>query len=375
MTHRPPGSPILCLDLGGTWFRSGLLDENDELHPLTKTPALSVRTHPQPPAVLQAMLVEHIVATATRARDAHGCTALAISLGAAINGRTGLVIGSAPLWGPGRHPLPLGQILADRLPRLPVHVINDVSALAHTLRARHDHPPGTRKAAAVTVSSGIAYRTIDLDTAHIPLDQRHGLQGEIGHLPAPVRWRDRPLTAVCDCGGTDHVSAFSSGRGITELLRTLPEAAPFRTAADPRATLAAFARGVARGDPRAMALLDLFTLPLARVLLHQATLDPEVSATYLFGGVVDGLGDPYLHSLLRNLNDLGLYEISATDETYFARRVLRGAADGLAGLKGAGLHLRHTQTGLHLRDTRADLHRRDTQAGLHLRHPQAGRQP
>ncbi|MEV0279778.1 ROK family protein [Streptomyces sp. NPDC050610] len=344
MTRRSHGGRILCLDLGGTWFRSGLLDENDELHPLSKTPALSVRTHDKPPAELQAMLVDHIVATATRARAAHGRTALAISLGAAINGRTGLVIGSAPLWGPGRHPLALGRVLTERLPHSPIRVINDVSALAHTLRARRDHPPGTRKAAAVTVSSGIAYRTIDLASAHIPLDHRHGLQGEIGHLPMPVHWRGRPLRAVCDCGGADHVSAFSSGRGIAELLRTLPEAAPFRTAG-PRSALAAFTRSAARGDAPSGELLDLFTLPLARVLLHQATLDPEVSATYLFGGVVEGLGDAYLRSLLKNLDDLGLYEISAADEAYFARRVFLGAADGLAGLKGAGLHLRHTQAG------------------------------
>ncbi|ANW22366.1 ROK family protein [Streptomyces clavuligerus] len=333
---------VLCLDLGGTWFRSAVLDGNNELHLLTRTPALSVHTHAQPPEVLQELLVEHIVAAARTARTDHDCSAVAISLGAAMNGRSGLVLGSGPLWGPGRYPLPLAEILRARLPGLCVGVINDVSALAHAVRSQGGHPPGTRKAAAVTISSGIASRTIHLDRGTIPLDERHGMQGEIGHLPVPVRWRDRVLRTVCDCGGADHVSAVSSGRGIAALLNSLPEAAPFRVG-DPRTTLGLFTRRVSQSDPLARELLDLFTLPLAHVLLHQATLDPEVSATYLFGGVVEGLGDPYLHSLLRNLNTLGLYEISTEDDTYFARRVFRGADDGLAALRGAGLHLRRTR--------------------------------
>ncbi len=82
------------------------------------------------------------------------------------------------------------------------------------------------------------------------------------------------------------------------------------------------------------------TAPLAEVLLVQACLNPEVEYTVLTGGVVDGLGDPYLDSLRGNLGRLGLYGISDRDPDYFAPRILRGRSDGLCALRGAGIHAR-----------------------------------
>ncbi|GIF12712.1 ROK family protein [Actinoplanes teichomyceticus] len=330
--------PILCLDLGGTWFRAGILGADGRLRLVRKTPALSVRNHREPVAKLQQRLVDHIVTATLEADAACGVATVGISLGAALNGRTGEVFGSAPLWGPGRHPMPLTDLLARRLPDVRFGLLNDVTALAHAVRARWAATRPGRRAAAVTVSSGIAYRTIVLESGRIPLEPRYGLQGEIGHLPVDVEWRGSVLRGRCDCGGENHLSAFSSGRGLERLLATLPEARAFREL--PGQPVATFSRRVAGADPAALEILDLFTRPLAKVLLYQATLDPEVGATVLFGGVVEALGAHYLESLVRNLEELGLYGISDRDPQYFRTRIHLGDDDGLAAMRGVGSYLR-----------------------------------
>ncbi|GAA4609634.1 hypothetical protein GCM10023107_92580 [Actinoplanes octamycinicus] len=335
-------SPTLCLDLGGTWFRAGTADRTGRLRLLHRSPAISVRNHHEPVATLQRRLVDYIVTT-TREADLPDGAGVGISLGAALNGRTGEVLGSAPLWGPGRYPFDLTARLRQRLPDIRFHLLNDVTALAHAVRAAHPAPGVSSRAAAVTVSSGIACRTIELGTGRIPLDPVHGLQGEIGHLPVDVRWRGKVRENRCDCGALNHLSAFSSGRGFESLLATLPEATAFRERpGSPGPAVRAFTERVRQGDRHAAELLDLFTLPLAKVLLCHATLDPEVEATFLFGGVVEGLGHHYRESLIRNLEELGLYGITDRDKNHFRNRIFLGDDDGLAALRGIDAYLRNS---------------------------------
>lgn len=331
----------MVFDLGGTHFRAGVLDENDDIVRLSRLPAISRRTSRDPVPTLQNRLISHVVDTASDLAAATPTRLVGVSIGAAVNHTTGRVIGSGPLWGPTMCDFDLASLLGRARPDLTWTVLNDVTALATALLKQLPMDM-VGLAAAATVSSGIAYRTIDLATGAVPVDPAHGLQGEIGHLPAEALWLGRRLAAPCDCGLERHVSSFSSGPGIVRLLRDDPDlAALSRSWADRDApehvVLAAFAGCVRAGDRMARLLLDAVTRPVAHVLLYQATLNPQVIRTVLSGGVVTAFGDDYLRSLLANLADMELYGVAPD---YFPDRIALASPDGFSALRGAGLRAR-----------------------------------
>jgi glucokinase len=332
---RASEQPVLVLDLGGTWFRSGVLTGARDVVEVERSPAITVRSSAGSGEQVRQQIADWLVTTFDRASRRVPFERCAVSLGAAVDARTGRVVGAAPLFGAEQVDWwPEAELSALR-PGVRWTVVNDVSALAYAL-LREEELDQTVTAAAVTISTGIAYRTIELPTGRIPYDSDHGLQGEIGHLPAQVSWDGEPVSARCDCGRPDHVSAFASGRGIAEFLRRVPVS---RWGAE-NADVESFRRSLHSGHVGAVAVLDAVTMPMAQVLLAQATLNPQVERTVLSGGVVDNLGEHYLTSLIGNLNRLGLYGISEEDPGYFARRIVRGDSDGLNALRGAGVYAR-----------------------------------
>jgi len=352
-TARLSRSPVIVFDLGGTRFRAGVLNEDDDVVQLRERPAIGLRTCAAPVPALQRQLVDYVVETAAELASASGVRTAGVSIGAAVNHTTGRVIGSAPLWGSALCDFDLVSQLQRACPGIRWTVLNDVTALATSL-VKQVGTTSSDFAAAVTVSSGIAYRTIDLRTGAIPVDPGNGLQGEIGHLPAEAFWHGRRLDARCDCGAERHVAGFSSGPGIFRLIRDDPELADLASLwqgtsleEGPEAEmrlLEAFAERVRAADEIAESLLDTVTGPLAQVILYQATLNPQVTATVLDGGVVDGFGPAYLRSVLRNLQRFGLYAVSGQDPGYFSQRIRLGRGDGLSALRGAGLRARGTDS-------------------------------
>jgi glucokinase len=336
--------PILVFDIGGTWFRAGLVHADGRAELLDKQPAISIRNCGDSVAGLQRRLVGYI-SEVTQRTSFPGLLRVAVSIGAAVDMKTGHVVASAPLWGPARCDLDLTGVLAGELPEFTWSVVNDVTALAMRL-ITSGAPPGIRHAAALTVSSGIAYRTIDLRTGDIPVDADYGLQGEIGHLPVEVFWRGRRLNARCDCGALRHVSAISSGRAIESLLMRLPGLAELTmSSATTQARIESatdggipgFTVAVAKAEPVAIDFLELVTRPLAYALLYQMTFNPEVRFTVVNGGVAEGLGQPYLNALILNLQQLGLYGVPEQDTGYFLRRIALGNPDGLDAIRGAAV--------------------------------------
>lgn len=328
---------MLVFDLGGTWFRAGLLTGADEIVDLRRARAITAHGS----AAHGDEVRRGILAWLTETYDHAGRTwsvpieLCGVSLGAAMDGRTGQVVAGAPLFGAERTDWWPEAELSRMRPDACWRVVNDVSALAYGL-LKNDDVDQTRTAAALTVSTGIAYRTIELPTGRIPYDRGHGLQGEIGHLPARMVWAGEPVTAVCDCGERDHVSAYASGRGVQAFLCTLRPSTWGACDHD----IDSFAVAVRNGHAGAVAVLDAVTMPLAQVLLAQACLNPDVEHTVVTGGVVDGLGEYYMVSLVGNLDRLGLYGISDRDPDYFARRIVHDQTDGLGALLGAGVYAR-----------------------------------
>lgn len=325
--------PVAVLDVGGTSVRSALLGADDRLHALETHPAPSRFAHPDETMEgLHERLVELLAQQARRVAAAHGGVHLAgVSLGAAVDHRSGLVVGSGPLWGAGSElGFDIDAALARAVPELRWVVANDLTANAVALAAlpecRH-----LRRLVAVAVGTGIGMRTIEVRSGRVATSRDSGMQGEIGHLPVPFALGGRQIALRCDCGGPDHLAAYSSGRALNRLLRLLAdEGAPWLAGAAP--LMEQFKRGLAGGEPSAQELLDAITRPLALTLLSVLTIDADVERIYLSGGVPFAFGQRYLDSLVGQMGEVGLYGRTGSLEG----KVRIADPDGEIGLHGAG---------------------------------------
>ena len=336
------GASIAVFDLGGTWFRWGSYSLSQGLGQCSRVPALNYLSHPDASATeLQEAMLEFILT-----RVSSGVKTAAVSVGAPVNVHTGTVLGSGPLWGPSGGPFPLLERLQRAAPQLKWHLVNDITALlAPYMRA--DEPYS--KTLLVTVSSGIGSRVYDHRARRIPYDGRLGVQGEIGHLACSFEIDGKRINRHCECGGWNHINAFSSGRGIAATLKELPlllqecsELLPESVAewqkADDDYRLKALLAGLEAGTKLATDLLDCFVTPLTRALATALTVDPEIERIVMTGGVVHGLGEHYRVSLQRTFLREGLYQITVYDPDYLRRRVHWEEPDDFSGLRGAGVY-------------------------------------
>ena len=172
---------MIRLDLGGTWFRSGVVDHTGELRdvrPHTRAGALyrseRQRRYLQPANLMQYVLDE--VATRRAEYDPTAHVRVGISLGAAVRQER-------PAWC--LRALRFGVLTRRQIspasceaqPDVSSTIVNDVSAAAMAFAAL-PWGSGAKKLAAVTLSTGIALRTIEYQLVGSPTDRRHGIQGE-----------------------------------------------------------------------------------------------------------------------------------------------------------------------------------------------------
>ena len=343
-------STIAVFDLGGTWFRWGRYSPARGLLHSEREPAINYLLNPDLSSTeLQRALADFIL-TRTRQMQVPGRSELraaSVSVGAPVNANSRTVLGSGPLWGPTAGPFPLEEILSREMPGLQWHVVNDVTAL---LAPYTEGPTSHRKTLLITVSSGVAGRLYDHQSGRIPYDGIFGVQGEIGHLTLTFELGGQVVNRRCECGGWNHLNAFSSGRGIAQTLKTLPSlTAPFGTLfADPPECwcqvddtyrLNAFKGKLEEGNDLATSLLDAMVTPLSRILATALSLDPEIDRIVMTGGVVHGLDKHYRDALQRTFVRDGLYQISERDPYYLARRLVWEGPDDFNGLRGAGLYV------------------------------------
>ncbi|MER5485012.1 ROK family protein [Streptomyces sp. NPDC002812] len=335
-----PG-PITVLDVGGTHVRSAAWSPGDGLGDTLNQPSPSRLRHPDTPV---AELRERLLATLSAAvpRTPGGSVA-GVSFGAALDHRSGTVYGSAPLFGDETTPLDLRGELTTRRPDVRWHIVNDVTAaLLHFVSAPHRR--AHRKVLLMTISSGIACRTVDLRSGAIATDGC-GLQGEVGHLPASARLAGEPVELLCDCGRPGHVSSYASGPGLRRMADVLRERAPGRwershlgrAMADGADFEPALRAALGAGDALASELLDAATAPVADVLRSALCLDPELDELALTGGVASGLGAYYEASVLGHLRREGLYLTGERAPEWATDRITVCAPGEANGLIGAGL--------------------------------------
>jgi glucokinase len=336
----------VVFDIGGTWFRSAVYDKSGTLQLAAKRPAYNYKSTPHADTLeLQNKLVDYLLQQVDKyCSQKIDVRRAAISMGAALNGHTGEILNSGPLWGPNCKRFDLLGSLRERMPEVEWLVLNDVSA---ALLRYADMPQyhQYRRISLITVSSGIACRTYDCERKYIPLN-KDGIQGEIGHIPIAFSLFGKSMEAACDCGGANHLNAFASGRGIERLLTNLTDVPlsrhnssrfldALRNQNDIHNLNSRFFNAVKSGDKLAGTLLDAVTLPIAQMIISMLTIDPEIDKVILTGGVVHSIEKQYLQSLLSNLSAIGMYQMSDQAD-FFANIIELGINDDNSGLLGAG---------------------------------------
>ncbi|MEU8890008.1 ROK family protein [Streptomyces sp. NPDC048442] len=332
--------PTVVIDVGGTHLRWARWSPEEGLTERSVRPAPGRRQHPQATVTqLRALMVRAL----SDAVPAEPGVVAGVSFGAALDHRTGVVYGSAPLWGPAGSPFDLLGAVREVRPDVDWHLVNDVTAaLFHFASApgREHH----RKVLLATVSTGIACRVMDRRTGAVPVDGC-GLQGEIGHLPATAALLGRSVELGCDCGVLGHVAAYSSGPGIARMTEVLRQRAPreWQNGAVQAGLRAgqpfesAFRTALDSADPLARELLSSVTSPVADVLRTALCLDPEIDEIALTGGVAVGLGAHYRNAILAHLERRGLYLTSDRSPQWVADRITVCASGEADGLVGAGI--------------------------------------
>jgi 3-dehydroquinate synthetase/predicted NBD/HSP70 family sugar kinase len=356
------GDEVITFDIGGTSFRSALLNREGRLTGVQRIPSMNCRSMPGNSAAgVVDKIADYIAKTAQSfwlsPSLAGQHPAIAISMGAAMNAHTGMILGSGPILGKDSTSFDLDGAIKQRLPDARTTIVNDVTAslVAHSLIPSLRH---ARRLALITVSTGIASRILNCSVPHVPVDPVLGTQGEIGHHRIAFSLAGVPLSLKCDCGGTDHLSAFSSGQGIKRVLDRAREIFPeeFRNSdlnqCDPASdvTLSTLALGLANHDPLSKKLLDAVTLPIAEAVKWHFMLDPEIDKLILTGGVCFLLRDFYLSSVMENLRALDFYPLKSDAESFWRERVILGPISDDAGLVGAAYVGRESPT-LHRRET------------------------
>ncbi|GAB3549080.1 glucokinase [Actinopolyspora lacussalsi] len=327
----------VVFDIGGTHFRCARWSPESGVRRMWSKPSPSVLVHPDAGAdELRTRLIDEICAGVGQEKG----TTAGISLGAALDQRSGVVYASAPLWGDSVTRFDLLAGLRERRPDVDWHLVNDVTAALLGLgeTPRFD---GFRRLLLVTVSSGIACRLVDRRLRTIPVDVC-GLQGEIGHIPSGTTLAGNRVELNCDCGSPDHLAAFASGPGIRRLAERLRELEPRRCAVSPLFDEdiefeSTFRRLLDDDDPLAREILDAATSPLADVLRTAWCLDPSIDRIALTGGVVDGLGEHYHRALAERLTRDGVYLTSRFHPEWLAERLVRCDSSEADGLVGAGV--------------------------------------
>jgi 3-dehydroquinate synthetase/predicted NBD/HSP70 family sugar kinase len=356
------GDEIVTFDLGGTSFRSARLTREGYLADVQRLPSINYRSLPGSSA---AAIVEEIAAYIARVVQSFSNSqmptsqhsAIAISMGAALNAHTGTILGSGPILGESGTAFDLKHAIRRCLPDANVTIVNDVTAslIAHASLPRFRH---ARQLALITVSTGIAARKLNCSIPHVPVDPVLGTQGEIGHHRIAFSLAGHRLSLRCDCGGVDHLNAFASGNGIKRVLAQVREIFPqeFRAShlyrSDPTADAVMYAlvEGLVKEDALCQKLLMAVTAPVAEAIKWHFMLDPEIDKLILTGGVCFLLQDYYRSAILEHLKALEFYPLTSDTAAFWADRVVLGPRSDDVGLIGAAYLARESPT-IHRQET------------------------
>lgn len=312
-------TPAMAADVGGTWLRIRVGGPSAEV---TRRASPSLLNFPDASVgVLRQRLVDELCLSAPTGARA------AISFGAALDHRSGVLYGSGPLWGAATDPFDLSAALERRRPDVSWLLVNDLTAALADFSARRADP-ATRRIGYLTISSGIALRVADLRTREIPVDE-WGLQGEVGHLPIPTDTDPALGGLVCECGTRNHVAALASGPGIGRIADRL---GVIPAGLQPAQWLPG---ALAAGCAGAGSVLRAAVTPIAALLRTIWCIDPHLDLLGIGGGVVHGLAGHYERELRTQLQTGSCYADRGFSRSWLDQRLVFCGAGDVDCLRGA----------------------------------------
>jgi len=252
---------VLGIDIGGTKIAAGRVNERAEVLHSSVVPTRASEG-------FEASMGQ--VYTAIEENLSPEVAAIGVCAPGPMNPKTGVIYNPPNL--PGWSHVPLAELVSKKF-GLPCRAENDANAagLAETLfgAAR-----GCSNVFYITLSTGIGTGIILNGRIY---HGKNGVAGEGGHVAIDYRSQ-----AICGCGTPGCIEALASGTAIAKRGRTPEE----------------ISRGVAAGDPEAVAALEEVCLMLAAWLGSVISLlDPDI---IVIGGGVSQIGEP-LFSRLRRL--------------------------------------------------------------------------
>jgi C7-cyclitol 7-kinase len=218
-------------------------------------------------------------------------------------------------------------------------ILNDISAAAWYL----SEGVQAQRFMVVTISSGIGSKIFDRKHPQKVLDNMP-YAGEIGHIIVDFS----PNAIRCDCGGSGHLGAIASGRGIERLAAIRAEenqkkfelSACFREFGADKFNLTNekhLVPAAKLSDSWSLEIIREGTRPLAQTLLS-AILACGLDKVLVIGGFALSLNDIYLETLRTAILEACDYPVLYS---YLKDIIVMGDAQEEVCLLGAASYIRH----------------------------------
>ena len=320
---------VAAIDLGGTKILAAIFAPDGRIASRAK---MSTGKDRDPEAVIDRMAECVREAAAQAGVPAAALRAAGCGAPGPTNPHDGIVILAPNL---GWQDVSLRQALQERL-AIPVSIDNDVRVAA---RAEHGAGAGrgVRHMLAVWPGTGIGGGLV-LDGE--VYTGANNLAGEIGHIVVET---DGPK---CGCGGRGHLEAIASRTGIVkEIARQAKKGektvlSKYAGKDLTSATSGDLAKAVRKGDKLVTRVVDRAAKYLALGIASVANLlNPEL--VVLGGGVVEGLGDPFVERIAALVREQPLRTSAG------AVRIVRSFFGDDAGITGACLLARRAAAQYH----------------------------
>ncbi len=322
--------PALAVDLGGTFLRCAVVSGAGNISDVLTE---RIDRHPRDPESLWRKLFDRIEAVAAASHAGLGPTdPIAFAFPGPVADRS-RIMAAPTVIGPAAQLPDVVGILRERTGR-PVYLLNDVSAAAWYYLSQIQ----AVRFMVVTVSSGIGSKLVNrADPARVM--DAWPYAGELGHVVVDFSL-DAPM---CDCGGSGHLGAISSGRGTENLAHRISQlnSAAFDESlcvTSFGATQSHFTNedhlvpAARQGDAWAWDVISTAQGPLAQVLAA-LIVAASLENVLIIGGFAISLGDRYLACLREAVQRriAGMIDLQIDDVIQF------GQSAGEACLRGAGL--------------------------------------
>ena len=303
------------IDVGGTFIKAGLIDENGTLLCKTNVPTGVGR----PYSALIRDMADAVMSLASQQGVRPGDIAGA-GIGIPGVSQNGIAIVHNLYW----FDVPLAEEFKKHLD-VPVAIDNDATAAA-LYEYRFGALSGCRVGVLLTLGTGLGGGII---IGGRPFSGAHGLGSEIGHIAIV------PHGLQCTCGNKGCLEVYTSAGALVRMGRRCvidrPESMLHHvTNGDHMKVTPQLIFDTAKGgDYVAESILDEYVYYLSLgVCTIENMLDPDVIA---FGGGISGAGDYLLQKLIKASEGLGIFE----NKQYAQIKIAKAGND--AGVIGAAL--------------------------------------